>query len=321
MYHDVLFPPDISQGSRGGPGFDTYILELDSGREERVARRQTARHRYDVSKGLRKFEDLTTLKAFYLARQGPANSFPYKDWQDWHSNPTDSSFMSTPGTQDQLIGTGDGSQTVFQLIKKYTSGLVAYTRNITKPVNDGSIRVWVDGVLQTEGVHYTVNYQTGQITFNTAPPAGDNVHASFYFYVPVRFGEELDEALSISMRNWGSGGVSSIPLVEDLDPDPGYADEFFYGGAVEKSIDVSIQIDTTSRVWEVAASTTGMSVQLPDPTNMATGGPWFLIKNNGANSFTVTDHTAASLVSLGAGQMVEVWLAVDSGGNKVWIVG
>ena len=38
-FHDVLFPTNVNAGSGFGPGFNTSVLVLASGAEERVARK------------------------------------------------------------------------------------------------------------------------------------------------------------------------------------------------------------------------------------------------------------------------------------------
>lgn len=321
MYHDDPFPKEISYGARGGPGFDTYILELDSGREERVARRATVKHRYDVSKGLRTMEDLALVKAHYLARRGPLNSFPFHDDFDHHSNPENGSYLSSPGERDQLIGEGDGSTTTFQLKKTYESGLTPYVRNIVKPKESEGVRVWVASIELTEGPDYTVNYQTGVVTLAVAPSFGEDVEASFHFWVPCRYGKELDVVLSISLDDFSSGSIDSIPLVEDLEPDPGYADESFPGGSKEVITGVPMQIDTTARVWYIQATSSDIPIMMPDPTNMATGKDWFLIVNGGSLSYNLVDHESNLLAAIPAGEMVEAHLRLDGSLDKVWMVG
>src|SRR4029453_17117387 len=83
----------------------------------------------------------------------------------------------------QLLGTGDGTQTEFQLLKHYPSGSVIEVRTISKPVA-GTVKVYLDGVEQLSG--WSVDTTTGLVTFSTAPAAGVEVTADFEFDVPVR---------------------------------------------------------------------------------------------------------------------------------------
>jgi uncharacterized protein (TIGR02217 family) len=80
---------------------------------------------------------------------------------------------------DEAVGTGDGSETVFYLDKKY--------------INESSLVVKVSGVQKTGGgVDYTFsgNEVAPKITFNSAPAGAAPVTASYDFYFPVRFETE-----------------------------------------------------------------------------------------------------------------------------------
>ena len=192
---EIQFPADISYGSSGGPTFSTDVIEAFSGFEQRNINWSAARARYNVAHGVKTQSQLDELIAFFRARQGKAIGFRFKDWTDYQA-------------VAQNIGTGNGSQTVFQLTKKYTSS-VTVTRVIKKPVNNATMKVYLNAVLQSSG--YTVNYATGEITFTTAPGSGVAVTADFEFDVPVRFDtDQLDAAID----DFGSRSWSDIPLVE-----------------------------------------------------------------------------------------------------------
>jgi hypothetical protein len=63
---------------------------------------------------------------------------------------------------DQIIGTGDGSEMAFQLIKTYGSGGHSSVRKIKKPVA-GTVRLALDAVEQMSG--WSVDTTTGMVTF------------------------------------------------------------------------------------------------------------------------------------------------------------
>lgn len=317
-FHEIQLPTDMSYGSAGGPGYNTNIVELDSGAEETVQRWSTPRHSFDISKGIQTYAQLTTLKAFYIARGGPANGFRFKDFLDYHSSPTDSSFHSAMGTKDQRIGTGDGTTTVFQLIKLYTSGAITITRSITKPVS-GTVSIWIAGTLKTSGVDYTVDTTTGLVTMTTAPTVGQAVEASFEFDVPVRFGKELDAVLSIDISDFGAGTLNGIRLVEMISPDTGNVGEFPYGGGTEQSISANVTITPAlARVWILSATTTGLSAVMANPASIPTGAPLCYVENGGSNTITLKDNSGNTLASLTAGTCVEVFLVLDNLGAKVY---
>ncbi|WP_281826847.1 DUF2460 domain-containing protein [Jannaschia rubra] len=203
-FHEVRFPDNISRGARGGPERRTQIVELASGDEERNASWANSRRRYDVAYGIRRADDLAAVVAFFEARNGRLHGFRFKDWGD-HKSCLPS---GTPVPTDQLIGTGDGATTTFQLVKRYASGSQTWVRTITKPVAD-TVRVALDGAEQLSG--WTVNTTTGVLTFDTAPAAGVAISAGFEFDVPVRFDTD---ALDVTLDLERLGSITSIPLLE-----------------------------------------------------------------------------------------------------------
>lgn len=194
-FHSVQFPHDIAFGSRGGPGFSTDVVMTVSGHEQRNSNWAAARARYNVAHGIKSQNQLEDLIAFFRARKGRAHAFRFKDWTDYTLSA-------------EVIGTGDGTQTSFQLTKTYHSGGESDVRDITKPVAS-SVVVYVDGVEQPTG--WSLQAETGQITFDSAPTAGLVIAADAEFDVPVRF--DTDQ-LSASIDDYGVHSWVDIPLVE-----------------------------------------------------------------------------------------------------------
>ncbi len=203
-FHEVRFPDDISRGARGGPERRTQIVELASGDEERNASWASSRRRYDVAYGIRRADDLAAVAAFFEARNGRLFGFRFKDWADYKSCLP----SAAPAAIDQVIGTGDGSTKVFQLVKRYSSGAQFWTRTITRPVT-GSVKIALAGTPKPSG--WAVDTATGLVTFSTAPAAGVTITAGFEFDVPVRFDTDL---LDITLDLERLGSITSIPLVE-----------------------------------------------------------------------------------------------------------
>lgn len=316
-YHNDVFPKKVSYGSRFGPSLKTNIVETESGAEQRVSRYSTPRRKANIAYGIKSYADLAEVQRFFIARDGAANAFPVEDPTDYHSNPTDPSFRSALGVQDQSIGTGDGTTKIFQLKKTYTSGPTARQRRITKP-QPTTVKIWVNSVAKLEGTDFSVDYATGAITFVTAPTLGHAIDASFLFYVPMRFGATTDEWLAISADSFGDGSVDDIELIEVRDDGAGLAEEYHHGGSKEISSAITFAISSSiARVWFVQMTAAGMSVVLPDPLLEPEGSELFRILNGGANSFTVKDHLGVVLATVAAGQGVEVILSKNAAG-KVW---
>lgn len=203
-FHEIRFPDNISRGARGGPERRTQIVELANGREERNSPWANSRRRYDAAYGIRRADDLATVIAFFEARRGRLYGFRWKDWAD-HKSCLPS---AAPGPEDQLLGTGDGIATAFQLVKAYTSGAQSWVRIITKPVA-GTVQIAVGGVAQASG--WSVDTTTGVVTFDAPPDPGLAVTAGFEFDVSVRF--DTDE-LPVTLEIERLGSITSIPLVE-----------------------------------------------------------------------------------------------------------
>lgn len=194
-FNETQFPNDISYGAMGGARYSTDVVETFSGWEQRNINWSESRGQWNVSHGVKTESQLATLIAFFRACRGKAIGFRFKDWSDYSA-------------ANQIIGTGDGVLTAFQLVKSYTAGSITVDRKITKPVS-GTIQVYKNGVLQVSGV--STDLTTGIVTFTVAPALGVVVTANFQFDVPARF--DTDE-LGISLDTFALGSWNSIPIVE-----------------------------------------------------------------------------------------------------------
>ena len=205
-FHETRFPDDISRGSGGGPERRVDIVTLRSGFEERNAIWADSRRSYDASLGIRDIDDLYEVIHFFEGRRGKLHGFRWKDWSDWKSCPPGDPVSAV----DQVIGTGDGVNKIFQAKKIYSAGANEWTRDIKKLVT-GSVRVSVNNVEKTITTDFTVDYNTGVITFVTAPPNTHTVKAGFEFDVPVRF--NIDK-LDISLEGFEAGSLPQIDIME-----------------------------------------------------------------------------------------------------------
>jgi uncharacterized protein (TIGR02217 family) len=192
-FHAIRFPLDVALGARGGPERATDIVTLASGREERNSRWAHSRRRYNAGYGIKSRADMQAVLAFFEERRGRFHSFLWRDGLDHTAT-------------DEVIKTGDGETTAFQLVKKYGADFDPYLRPITKPVAE-SVVVKLDG----EVTAVEVDALTGMVTFATAPEEGAAITASFAFDVPVRF--DIDR-LDIELSSFDAADAPSIPLIE-----------------------------------------------------------------------------------------------------------
>jgi uncharacterized protein (TIGR02217 family) len=207
-FHEILFPLDIALGSAGGPQRRTDVVVLGSGAEERNARWAHSRRRYDAGYGVKTFEALSQVVAFFEERRGRLYGFRWRDRLDNSSAAPDAATLPS----DQVIGIGDGTTATFALSKSYGSVYSPYRRPIAKPVA-GSVRVAVAGMEVAEGTAFAVDPTTGLVTFlpGHIPDAGEAVTAGFLFDVPVRFDTDY---LEVDLSAFAAGAIPKIPLVE-----------------------------------------------------------------------------------------------------------
>lgn len=205
-FHEIRFPANLSFGSVGGPERRTEIVTLANGFEERNTPWAHSRRHYDAGVGLRSLDDVERLIAFFEARQGQLHGFRWKDWADYKSCPSSQAVHY----EDQLIGTGDGVTTAFQLAKTYVSGEASYMRVITKPVS-GTVKVGLQGDHQSEAVHFTVDLGSGMVLFADPPAEGARVTAGFEFDVPVRFDTDR---IQVSVQSFQAGDLPQVPIIE-----------------------------------------------------------------------------------------------------------
>lgn len=202
-FDDVRFPPQISRGSSGGPERRTEIVVTGSGAEERNSRWADSRRRYNAGFGVKSLDDIHLVVAFFEERRGRLHGFRWKDHLDFTSALPGAAVTAT----DQMIGTGDGTATRFQLVKRYGTGLRDYLRSITKPVGT-SVRIAVN---EQEVTGFSLDALTGMVTLAVPPAQGAAVTAGFAFDVPVRF--DTDE-LRINLAQFAGGDIPDIPIVE-----------------------------------------------------------------------------------------------------------
>ncbi|WP_353200768.1 DUF2460 domain-containing protein [Sandarakinorhabdus sp.] len=205
-FHDVRFPLQLGFGAAGGPAFSTQVVVTGSGAEQRNAEWADARLEYDAGLGIRSEADLAQLLAFFRARRGQAHGFRFLD-------PLDNSSAangSDPAATDQSLGSSNGSNTRFALVKHYGDAGLAddppQRRRITRPWPE-SVVVAVNGEAQTG---WTLQ-AGGHIDFAVPPPAGAVVSAGYRFDVPVRF---ASDRLAVSIAGWRAGELPGVPLIE-----------------------------------------------------------------------------------------------------------
>ena len=189
-------PTDIQPVMSGGARFATDIKMARSGVEFRNRRWAEPLREYSLSFSARDMDDVLAILQFAYKTAGAFHGFRMKDWIDYKSCPPNQTFAF----DDQSLGTGDGSTTVFNMNKSYGP---TYSRRIFKPV-DGSVVVGIDG---SETTQFTIDTTTGIITFNTAPSNGAALTWGGEFDVPVRFEEDILPMLTFYYQKGQTGTI------------------------------------------------------------------------------------------------------------------
>jgi uncharacterized protein (TIGR02217 family) len=178
MFHEVVFPLSVDRCLSTWEWI-TKIMELGDQSEQRIPIGADGRLKFNASLGVRSLKDLQTLRNFHALRHGETYGFKVRDLVD---------YAVARGAQGTLQYVYNGVTASFQLQKVYTDAGATWIREIYKP-EQGSVKVYRNGSLRTEGTHYTINYATGVITFTAGniPTAGNVIEWEGRFYVPVRF--------------------------------------------------------------------------------------------------------------------------------------
>ncbi len=203
-----VFRRRFRAAARWGPERRTDVVVLGSGYEERNSRWADSRRSYNAGYGVKSLNDLHAVIAFFEERRGRLHAFRWKDPGDWKSGLPD----AVTTALDQVIGTGTGALSAFQLKKTYGSAFSPWTRDIKKPVT-GTVKIAVAGVVKTLGTQFTVDPSTGIVTFlaGNIPANGASVTAGFEFDVPVRF--DTDK-LEVNVSGFHHGAIPNVPIVE-----------------------------------------------------------------------------------------------------------
>lgn len=150
-----LFPKTISFGAVGGPAWNTDVVVLGSGFENRNQNWAQARCMWDVSKACRNRNQVNELIAFFRVTKGRLHSFRFWDFTDYE-------VLSGQGI---LVSLGGG---IYQLYKEYSNSVGTDVHKIVFPVASTIvIKAGIDTL--DVGVDYTLDDTTGRITLIGSP--------------------------------------------------------------------------------------------------------------------------------------------------------
>ena len=164
MSMEVLtFTPEF--GLQEDVEYSTLIFQADSGKEKRRSKWSRPIRMLNCSLNNQSEDGVALIWDFFKARKGKYDTFWVK-------------FPTSYAVAGEAAGTGNGSQTVFNL--DYF------------PVDTASVKVYINGILQVSGYTVTndLTNEIAKITFTAAPGAGAVVTADYEYYIQVRFDDD-----------------------------------------------------------------------------------------------------------------------------------
>jgi uncharacterized protein (TIGR02217 family) len=195
---NAIFPalPGLGWNIKRTEIWKTRVQEAISGKEVRIADWSFPRHQWELTfdflRSAPSFAEWQSLIGFFDLRQGAFDSFLYGDADD-------------NAVTDQPIGTGDGTTTIFQLVRAlggYTEPMIA-TNVVTN--------IKVAGVVQGGGT-YSVDANTGLATFTASPASGAAITASFSYYFRCRFSADSVDFEKFMSQLWSAKSVKFLSL-------------------------------------------------------------------------------------------------------------
>ena len=192
----LVFPtlPGLAWSVTKTPTFQTRIQRAASGRELRALDYPYPLWQFalvfDFLRDNPKagYDELRSLMGFFMLCQGAFGTFLFQDPSDFQ-------------VTGQQIGTGNASTSVFQLQRAMGTTLPngGFFEPITAPNAVGAI--YLDGITQNPA-SYSVDSNTGLVTFDTAPGSGLIITADFTYYFRCRFIEDRYDFENFMYRLW-----------------------------------------------------------------------------------------------------------------------
>jgi uncharacterized protein (TIGR02217 family) len=192
----LIFPalPGLAWSVTKTPTFQTRIQRAASGRELRALDYPYPLWQFALVYDFLRdnpaagYDELRTLMGFFMLCQGAFGAFLFEDPSDYQ-------------VIGQQIGTGNASTTVFQLQR--AMGTTLPGGGFFEPIFAPNVvrAIYLNGITQNPA-SYSVNPNTGLVTFNTAPGSGLIIAADFTYYFRCRFVDDRYDFENFMYRLW-----------------------------------------------------------------------------------------------------------------------
>jgi uncharacterized protein (TIGR02217 family) len=180
----LIFPtlPGLAWSVTKTPTFQTRIQRAASGRELRALDYPFPLWQFALVYDFLRdnpaagYDELRTLIGFFMLCQGAFGTFLFQDPSDCQ-------------VTGQLIGVGNASAAIFQLQREMGATLAG--GGFFEPVVAPNVvrAIYLDGVIQNPAT-YSVDPNSGLITFSAAPGSGLIITADFTYYFRCRFTDD-----------------------------------------------------------------------------------------------------------------------------------
>lgn len=188
------------------PKWFTGVGTAATGREVRVAYAQNPLWEWDLTYNWLPDEanpnaatasDIKQLMGFYLSMAGSFQTFLFLD-------PDDNAVTG------QVIGTSDGINTTWTLLRTYGGGDGTGTEPIGYVNTALAFHVYVDAVLADPSTYTLLSTAlvSQQIRFNTAPTTGKVISVDMSYYYAVRFSDDHYDFEKFMDRLWSVGKLT-----------------------------------------------------------------------------------------------------------------
>lgn len=198
--------PGVSWSLTAAPTLQTRIQRAVSGRELRIADYPYPLRQYaltfEVLRSGAPFYEFEAITALIVSCQGAAGTFL---WQDPDDNVV----------TGQIIGTTDGTTTVYQLVRTWGSPLggVSFTEPITGAPHGLTVYLSSGPEPPAPVGGWDVDPTTGLLTFSSAPPAGMQITATFSYYFRARFMSDAYSFEQFMFRLWSAKKIDFITAI------------------------------------------------------------------------------------------------------------
>jgi len=209
----LTFPDKIARGLDVDPAiWEDTLITTSAGQEQVLNHMSEPKVGMTLKVTIDSPAMLHFMISFLRITEGRSNGFRIRDWTDFLVGYS----RHVPGGTEvpEQFAVADGTQTAFQLTKTYTIGSHSNVRRITRPRQDAGlpVKIYFGSTLQTSG--FTINYETGVVTFASAPSDGTVLKWSGSFDIPVHFDSPRN---ALSMRVLQIGETASWRLLSIIE--------------------------------------------------------------------------------------------------------